>query len=137
MNRKLLQRLARERTRDARALLKEKQYSGAYYLSGYAVECALKACIAKSTNRHDFPDLAIVKKCYTHDLGELLKLAGLSVQRDTDMKADDALAVNWTVTKDWSEQSRYATHAQQKAEDLFRAVTDRQHGVLKWLKTRW
>ena len=55
------------------------------------MECALKACIAKSTNRHDFPDLATVKRCYTHDLGELLKLAGLSVQLGADMAADPAL----------------------------------------------
>jgi hypothetical protein len=27
-----------------------------YYLAGYPVEFALKACIAKSTERHDFPD---------------------------------------------------------------------------------
>lgn len=90
MNRKLLQRLTRERTRDARALLKDQQYSGAYYLGGYAVECALKACIAKSTNRHDFPDLTIVKKCHTHDLQELLKLAGLNLDLNDALTADPA-----------------------------------------------
>lgn len=31
-------------------------YDGAYYLSGYAVEWALKACIAKNVKRYDFPD---------------------------------------------------------------------------------
>lgn len=137
MNRKLLQRLAHERTRDARALLKEQQFSGAYYLGGYAIECALKACIARSTNRHDFPDLAIVRKCHTHDLQELLKLAGLSVQLNAATAADPALGVNWAVVKDWSELSRYNTNAQQSAEDLFRAITDSRHGVLKWLRTWW
>jgi len=136
MNRKFLQRLTRERTRDARALLKEQQFSGAYYLSGYAVECALKACISRSTNRHDFPDLTIVRKCHTHDLQELLKLAGLSVDLNTALAADPALGVNWAVVKDWSEQSRYKTNAQQSSEDLFRAITDRRHGVLKWLRTQ-
>lgn len=29
---------------------------GAYYLAGYAVECALKSCIARRTQEHDFPD---------------------------------------------------------------------------------
>jgi HEPN domain-containing protein len=32
-------------------LLEAGLYAGAYYLAGYAVECALKACIAKKTAR--------------------------------------------------------------------------------------
>jgi len=31
-------------------------FDGAYYLAGYAVECAIKACIAKGTRRYEFPD---------------------------------------------------------------------------------
>lgn len=56
MNRDDLQKLARLRLREARALLDRDLYPGAYYLSGYVVECALKACIAKSTKKFDFPD---------------------------------------------------------------------------------
>jgi hypothetical protein len=56
VNRTQLQQLAEERVRDAEALLNAGQWSGAYYLAGYAVEFALKACIAKLTNQHDFPD---------------------------------------------------------------------------------
>jgi hypothetical protein len=29
---------------------------GAYYLAEYAIECAFKACIAKRTQQHDFPE---------------------------------------------------------------------------------
>ncbi|MSU78452.1 MAG: HEPN domain-containing protein [Gemmataceae bacterium] len=50
VNRTQLQQLAQERVRDADSLLKAGQWSGAYYLAGYAVECGLKACIAKLTN---------------------------------------------------------------------------------------
>ena len=38
-----------------KALLDGGYPAGAYYLMGYAVECALKACIAKQTKRYDFP----------------------------------------------------------------------------------
>ena len=45
MNRAELQRLSLERIEDARALLAAKQWSGAYYLAGYSLECALKSCV--------------------------------------------------------------------------------------------
>ena len=51
-----LQRLSRLRARDARTLFAAGQYDGVYYLGGFAVECALKACIARKTQRHEFPD---------------------------------------------------------------------------------
>ncbi len=37
------QSFSRIRVNEAKALLHLKHYSGAYYLAGYAVECALKA----------------------------------------------------------------------------------------------
>jgi HEPN domain-containing protein len=55
VNRTQLQQLAEERVRDAKALPNAGQWSGAYYLAGYAVECGLKACIAKLTNLNDSP----------------------------------------------------------------------------------
>jgi len=55
MNRLDLQQLAWERSGDAQELLAAGRWSGAYYLCGYAVECGLKACIAKLSRLHDFP----------------------------------------------------------------------------------
>jgi hypothetical protein len=46
---------------------------GAYYLAGYAVECALKACIAKETKRYEFPDKKRVDSSYSHNLDLLVK----------------------------------------------------------------
>ena len=77
MNKTDLQQLADDRVLDAEALLTAGRWSGAYYLSGYAVECALKACIAKQTNGHDFPDKIVVHKLRRIILTELLDLAGL------------------------------------------------------------
>lgn len=55
LNRELLQQLSEQHLGDAQVLLEQKRWPGAYYLAGYAVECALKACIAKLTTAHDFP----------------------------------------------------------------------------------
>src|SRR5258706_177764 len=55
MNRFDLQKMAEERIADAAALLDAKRFQAAYYLCGYAVECALKASsrsrFANSTSR--------------------------------------------------------------------------------------
>ncbi len=75
MNRADLQKLSNIRIREAKILFSAGEYSGAYYLAGYAVECALKACIAKSVQRYDFPDKSLAQKSFVHDLGDLLRLA--------------------------------------------------------------
>ena len=45
VDRKDLQELSKVRLKEATALLKLGLFDGAYYLAGYAVECALKACV--------------------------------------------------------------------------------------------
>ena len=85
MNRTQFQKLTVERVHDAEALLGAGRWSGAYYLAGYAAECALKACIAKLTKRYDFQDKDRVSKSYTHNIENLLHLAGLRNHRDRDM----------------------------------------------------
>lgn len=56
MDRRDLQALSKARLIEAKALLRLGLNDGAYYLAGYAVECAIKACIAKGSLRHEFPD---------------------------------------------------------------------------------
>lgn len=73
MTRQDLQELAEMRLADAEALLVAGRYSGAYYLAGYAVECAIKACIAKQFRQHEFPDLPRVRQIYTHGYETLIK----------------------------------------------------------------
>jgi hypothetical protein len=137
MNRNDLRRLARIRIKEARVLLREKCYDGAYYLCGYAVECGLKACIAKATRRSEFPDLDKVKASYTHDLFALVKQAGLKPALETEESGDSDFSLYWAIAKDWSEKARYIEHAEKKARDLLQAVTDRQHGVMRWLRKHW
>ena len=74
MNRKDFHQLAELRLKEARALLAAEFPDGAYYLAGYAVECGLKACIAKRTREHDYPDKKLVNKSYTHDVEDCWRL---------------------------------------------------------------
>ena len=97
MNRIDLQRLARLRVNEARTLLKAGHSHGAYYLAGYSIECALKACIAKAVKRHDFPDKRTVDKSYSHDLAGLVKIAGLETAHDAELVANAQFALNWAV----------------------------------------
>lgn len=138
MTRKDFQKLANMRSKEAKALLAQGHFAGAYYLAGYSVECALKACIAKRTQRHDFPDKRIAFESYTHDLKELLKTAGLDSVFTADAPANSQLAKNWTTIKDWSESARYqAIISDTNARDIYSAITSRKDGVLLWLKKRW
>jgi HEPN domain-containing protein len=137
LNRSALQELARKRLREARALMGSGHYDGAYYLTGLAVECALKACIARKTRRHDFPDLTVVKDSYTHNLPKLLTVAGLVPEMDRDARSEPQLNAHWAVVKEWTVDSRYATKERQEACELYRAVAGRRHGVLAWLRRRW
>jgi len=56
MNKTELENLVAIRIKEADILLAADCYQGAYYLAGYALECALKACIAKQVKEFDFPD---------------------------------------------------------------------------------
>ena len=138
MNRAEFQKLADLRAREAGVLLAARCYDGAYYLAGYAVECALKACIAKRTRRHDFPPpRSEVDACYTHDLARLLRAAELDGEFEEARKGDAILSGYWKAVASWSEQARYKRASKSRATELYEAVTDPYHGVLPWLKTRW
>ena len=71
MNRIEFQEIAELRLKESRALLAAGLPDGAYYLAGYSVECALKACIAKRTQEHDFPEQKRAIDSHTHDLRDL------------------------------------------------------------------
>ena len=138
MNRTDFQKLSRIRVAEATVLLDNGHFLGAYYLLGYAVECALKACIAKQVRRYDFPERQLALDSYTHNLITLLKISGLQAQFDSDVKMDANLERNWTIVKDWSENNRYETVVpEDTARDFYRAVTGRSGGILPWLRKRW
>jgi hypothetical protein len=103
-----------------------------------ALECAIKACIAKKVNQYDFPNKKLADDSYSHNLTKLIGVAGLTNDLTQKERTDQAFSVNWAVAKDWSEQTRYETNiGRAKARDLCNAITDNNNGVLPWLKTFW
>lgn len=137
MNRNDLKELTHIRLREARVLLKNGNYEGAYHLCGYVVECGLKACIAKQTRRYDFPDKNTVDESYTHELTKLIKIAGLGLALDNELRRDPDFEVNWSTVKDWKVASRYEKHSEKEAQNLYFAVASRKHGVLQWIRQYW
>ncbi|MDT7780596.1 MAG: hypothetical protein QOC99_3108 [Acidobacteriota bacterium] len=139
MNRADFQKLSRMRLKEANILLDNKSYEGAYYLAGYAVECALKACIARKTKRYEFPPKRdVVDNYYKHNLELLIRMAGLELELKNESKSVAIFDSYWNTVKAWSEQARYETKIDQKrAQDLYVAVSDVPNGVLVWLKKYW
>jgi HEPN domain-containing protein len=137
MNRTDLQNLAEERLGDAEALFAGQRYGGAYYLVGYAVECGLKACIAKLTRAEDFYDKDLAKKIFQHDLENLADHARLSARIEQLGKSDLAFQRNWAHVCNWDEESRYETHTKLEAEQMIQAVRDPDHGVMQCIRQYW
>jgi hypothetical protein len=135
-----LQRIALLRLSEAKALLSTYFADGAVYLAGYAVECALKACIAgQMRDGHFPPSKDFVSACYVHDVQKLFKTSQLWSDFEVATAATPDLRLNWQVVKGWSERKRYdpkvTTWAE--AEEFIKAVEHPAHGVLTWIQTRW
>src|SRR5579872_3824026 len=137
MDRSDLQGPARIRLREARVLLASGLSDGAYYSAGYAVECALKACIARKTNRYEFPDRARVIACHTHDLAELVKQAGLEAAVRAQRSKDSDFDRKWKIVQSWSQRSRYERIDKLDSENMVTAVGDRRLGILSWVRRYW
>jgi hypothetical protein len=134
MNRSDFQRLARVRLDEARVLLAAGRFNGSYYLGGYAVECALKACVAKNILAEEIPERKFGEKVYTHNLENLPKLVDL----DSDpLGGNPDIDLNWATVKDWSEQARYDERNETEAIRFIAAIDDTPHGVLTWLQQHW
>jgi hypothetical protein len=128
--------LAELRAEEARVLLRSRRQLGAYYLAGYAVECALKACIAKQRKRFEFPPKkGYVEKMYSHNLDALLDVAGLKVQLQKEIATNPDFAANWKTVRNWTAESRYKISGL-NGKELYNAVTG-PNGVLPWIRLRW
>lgn len=138
MDRATLQLLAELRCRDAEALLDAGQWDGAYYLLGYSVECALKACAARGFLLHDVPEKTTVNAFYTHDFTKLLSISGIAEAMASHREVDPEFAAQWETVQDWNESKRYSVGiTEAMARDMYYAVTNERSGVLPWMKTQW
>ena len=123
--------------KESKALLNMGLNDGAYYLAGYAAECALKACIAKSTQRYEFPDKKRVESSHSHNLRELVRIADLEQSRLERANLSAEFKGNWDLVQSWSEQSRYRRQNAESAQTLLSALMDQRNGVMKWIKLRY
>jgi len=135
MNKLEFEQLTAIRIKEAEILLDAGCYHGAYYLAGYAVECILKACIAKQVKEFDFPDKKLANDSYTHNLANLAIITGIKLEIAEQEKQNKEFKFNWTIVIGWSEESRYnIAITKQEAHNLFTAITENESGVLPWLK---
>lgn len=133
------QRLADSRIAEAQTLLLAGHGSGAYYLAGLAVECALKACVARLTRAESFPPpRKFADVCYSHDLERLIGAAELTQKKDARAAESQSFRKHWASVAAWSVDSRYNLKVGQvEAESMLAAVCDPSHGVLQWLREHW
>jgi hypothetical protein len=134
MNRQELQELSELRFQEAKSLLAVGYPDGAYYLAGYSIECALKACVAKRTKEYDFPDKKLANDAHIHDLVRLLELSKL---RPLLSSADTSIGDCWEIVQGWSEASRYERRETWEADLLLKAIEDGSGGILPWIKLHW
>jgi len=133
-----LRTLAGSRLEEARVLLENELWTGAYYMTGLAVECALKSCLASAVKEYDFPDKAFVNSMYVHNLEKLFGLNGaLWAALEADMKIDEQLSENWRTVKDWDDGRRYDVVDAAEAIQLYYASSEAGSGVMDWIRGRW
>jgi HEPN domain-containing protein len=132
-----LKALALMRLEDARLLEAARHDSAAYYLAGYAVECGLKAIIARSFRESVIPDRNLVNRIYSHNLNELVALPNLRPALDARIRISDGFRANWSFVSDWNEASRYEIVDLFMAELMIHAVGSEPDGVIPWLKEHW
>lgn len=142
-----LNKLAQARLDEARLLLANGYFSGAAYLSGYAIELKLKSKICERLDWTEYPpssgkDTPQSGDCLkSHKLAWLATLAGVLRNiplRDEDEHGLSILSISnelipyWKTlsdTKNWSEQKRYEEISPENSKKLLAAV----EAVFKYL----
>ena len=129
--------LAQTKIDDAVTLLMNGGFANAFYIAGYSLELGLKACIASQFSADNIPDHKFVAQIYTHDLAQLVKLAGLKPLLDQEIRSSADFGANWGIVSEWSEASRYESRTAGDAQLLITAITDPKNGILPWIKKHW
>lgn len=130
----LCKQLSEQRLEEAKALLSNRKYSGAYYLAGYVIELALKGCYCKKVGKYTFPpERETYNQLYSHNLNDILIVSRTKSAYDKAVITDMRLQIAWEVVKDWSEKTRYQIIKKRDAKPMVEAV----EVVLKWIKTLW
>ncbi|MFN8344335.1 MAG: HEPN domain-containing protein [Spirosomataceae bacterium] len=127
-----LKTMADKRLEEAKLLYGKKFYDTAYYLSGHAVDFALKAVICKRLNIEAF-DVSMLPQRNT-SLPGLLVLAGLQSELSDKKNADPEFDAAWSLVSQWNESSRLEDSCSQKTAREFLIGTNT---LLSWIKNYW
>lgn len=124
-----------ERIQDAQVLFRGRRYAAAYYMAGYAIECAIKVKLAEQFKKHTVPTQKQVNEVYSHDLEKLMGSAGLEANLKVDCQINPTLRRNWNIVKSWAVDTRYTPRrSQTEARAMLEAVAGPIDGVLSWLQ---
>jgi HEPN domain-containing protein len=138
LNHDKLRILSESRLEEARVLLERKLWTGAYYLTGLAVECALKAFLAQAVQQHDLPDKSFINRVYTHKLKDIVQIdTTLWQELEKEIRSDIKLRTNWTIVLQWNDENRYEVVDESEAISLYAATAEPVTGVMDWIKRRW
>lgn len=100
-------------------------------------ELALKGAISRLFKPDVIPSPRFVREVYSHDLENLINLAGLRAELASEMALSDKFAANWLLVREWSEQSRYELTATEDARHLLEAIDHPNEGVFAWIRNHW
>ena len=143
MNRAELRLLSNERVLDAEALLRGKRWAFAYYVAGYAVECALKSCLLARMIDTGlvFQPKFKADTCLTHDFKVLVDHAGmrdlLNEKLQESAAGSQAFVENWKRVCRWTSDDRYDPKTEDGAVALRDAIIDQPDGILPWIMKYW
>jgi HEPN domain-containing protein len=97
--------IAQDRFGDGQALLRARRYAGACYISGYGVECSLKALLLKKSVAGQRPKvLKFFRGKNGHDLEQIKKKL-----RERGVHFPRAMTPHFASVNTWSVTSRYDT----------------------------
>ncbi len=144
-----LQKLAHQRLADAAVLVATDQPDTAFYLAGYAIECALKAAVCRTLDQDDFYQSdrtnkgnryvqdRVFREFKTHNYSDLLVLSGLSTKFERACLDDLQIDSAWSFIEQtrWSEQSRYELGT--KTIDIASAFTNAVELIVLWISKHW
>ncbi len=133
-----LQKLSQAKLDDAQLLYGNERYSNAYYLAGYSIELALKACIARQISSETLPDSKFNREVYSgHDLAKLVKLAGLACDHKEREDRDPDFAAGWAIIVEWNPDTRYTHSDKDSTQILLESIQNPTKGILSWIRNYW
>src|SRR5277367_3907104 len=122
--------LTRQHEESARVLAENRLAAAqAYFHVGLATECALKAYIMWKERLNSWPDRVSRRELYTHDLRELVELAGI------ELRTTDPTGPSWAVVLQWDRSQGYDPNPMPRkvAGSMIEAAFG-DDGVVTWIR---